>query len=150
MARHLFACLLLLPAAALAADGVPFGQPFVLGVNESVVVGAQVAVGFLEVPADSRCPADVLCFWPGDAEVSLLIRPLGRDPEYFVLHTYDDFGRELDLGAWRFSLLDLAPYPATAAIPIDPATYVVTLKVDLLGPVEVAPCRWGAAKARYR
>ena len=150
MVPHLPAYLLLLPALAAAGDTVPFGQPFSLAVAETTVVGSQLEVAFVGILADSRCPADVLCVWEGDAAAGIMIRPFGRDPEIIVLHTHEAWGRERDLGSWRIVQLGVAPYPASATIPIDPETYVVTLQVDATGPVAGVPTAWGAAKAGYR
>jgi hypothetical protein len=150
VASHLLAFLLLLPMLAVAGDPVPFGQPFSLAVAETSIVGFQLEVAFVEILADSRCPADVLCVWEGDAAAKIMIRPIGRDPEIIDLHTHEAWGRERDLGAWRIMLLEVVPYPESATIPIDPATYVVTLQVDAIGPAAGVPTAWGAAKAGYR
>ena len=149
--RRLLACLLLLPVAASAGAAVPYGEPFTLAVGQAAAVGpGNLLVGFVEVLEDSRCPADVVCFWPGDAAASLLVQPLGADPVFIVLHTYYDFDRQLDIGLWRIILHGVMPYPMSIMTPIDPASYVVTVEVQLLGPVVITPTTWGAAKARYR
>jgi hypothetical protein len=148
---RLLACLVLLPVAASAGATVPYGEPFTLAVDQTECVGSgELQIGFSGILADSRCPADALCFWPGDAAASLLVQPAGADPELIVLHTYVDFARQIDFGIWRVILRGVAPYPTSSTVPIDPESYVVTVEVQLLGPVTFARTAWGAAKARYR
>jgi hypothetical protein len=149
--RCLLACLLLLPVATTAGAAVPYGEPFTLAVEQAESVGTDgLLVGFAGLLEDSRCPADVLCFWPGDAAASLMIQPAGQDPEFIVLHTFADFARQIDIGLWRIILHGVMPYPASIMVPIDPAAYEVTVEVQLLGPVEITRTTWSAAKARYR
>src|SRR5207247_8915659 len=53
---------------AYAADATAeIGQPFSLGVNQTAYIGsADVAVGFINVTEDSRCPSDVVCICEGE------------------------------------------------------------------------------------
>ncbi len=151
MSRCLSAACLLLVLAAPPAAAVPYDLPFVLGVGQSVDVGDEgVRVGFTRVTGESRCPSGVVCFWPGDAEALLWIELPRRLPESFVLHTYYDFTRAMEFGAWRVELVQVAPYPVWNAPPFDPDCYVVTLRVQRTGAVELVPTAWGAVKARYR
>lgn len=51
---------------------VSLGQEFTLVVGQNVVIaGENLAIRFIEVSTDSRCPRDVTCIWAG--EVSCLI-----------------------------------------------------------------------------
>lgn len=80
--------------------------------------GGQLTITFVGPVSDSRCPTDVVCFWPGDAHVSLRLLPRGGEPTVVRLGV---FGAELDtlqalnylvdtLG-YEFSLRSLSPYP---------------------------------------
>ena len=141
----LFLMLLVLPAQA----GLPFGVPFVLGVGESAEIGdAELSVGFDAITSDSRCPGGMWCFWEGDAAADLWLTLPGEAAQDFVLHTYSGFAQMIELGAYVICLRLVTPYPEID-VPIDPATYQVTLVVARAA-VPVTEASWGALKALYR
>jgi len=48
---------------------------FVIQVNQSVEIKSEdITVTFLNVTADSRCPADVMCVWMGQADIELSVQ----------------------------------------------------------------------------
>jgi len=58
-------------SGAPAADG----EPFHLKVGDSAKIeGADLRIGFEDVPSDSRCPRNVQCVWAGEATVVLSVR----------------------------------------------------------------------------
>ncbi len=139
--------LLLLVLSAQA--GQPFGEPFILGVGESTQIGdAELSVGFDAITGDSRCPTGVWCFWEGDAAAGLWLALPGEPAQAFVLHTFADFEQMLELGAYVISLQLVTPYPVVN-VPIDPATYEVTLVVERAA-VPTGERTWGTLKAQYR
>ena len=141
----LFLMILVLPAQA----GQPFGEPFILGVGESAQIGdAELSVGFDAITSDSRCPTGVWCFWPGDAVADLWLTLPGEAAQDFVLHTYYDYDQMIELGAYVISLQLVTPYP-DISVPLDPATYQVTLVVERAS-VPVTEASWGLLKALYR
>ena len=139
--------LLLLVLSAQA--GQPFGEPFILGVGESTQIGdAELSVGFDAITSDSRCPTGVWCFWEGDAAAGLWLALPGEPAQAFVLHTFGGFEQMLELGAYVISLQLVTPYPVVN-VPIDPATYEVTLMVERAA-VPTGERTWGTLKAQYR
>ncbi|MBU0741448.1 hypothetical protein KKG45_08235 [bacterium] len=146
----LFLSTLCLIAAAAAAASVPLGEPFVLGVGESVAVGdGGLVVGFNAILADSRCPVEALCFWEGDAEAQLWADAPVDPPLTFVLHTTLE-PHLITTGHFRIELLWVAPYPTIATVPIDPGTYEVTLVALSTAPTANEPATWSTVKALYR
>ena len=107
--------------------GVPLGQPFRLGVGESASVqGAAFSLGFEQVVEDSRCPADALCVWAGDARLRAWARLDGHPRRDIELHTWQPNPLELD--GVRIEVEALEPFPYSN-VRIDPRGYVVTLVV---------------------
>ena len=48
------------------------GDPFQLQINQTaIIMPDNMSITFLDVPEDSRCPAFVVCVWPGQVTVSL-------------------------------------------------------------------------------
>jgi hypothetical protein len=106
---------------------VPLGQPFRLAVGESVSVrGASFALGFEQVLDDSRCPADALCVWAGDARLSAWARLDGQPRREIELHTLQP--NPLALERFRVEVRALEPFPYSN-VRIDPRGYVVTLLI---------------------
>ena len=51
---------------------VALGEPFPLRINETAnLMSDNLSIKLLDVPEDSRCPAFVVCVWPGQITVSL-------------------------------------------------------------------------------
>ncbi len=122
-----------LPAPDLTEIGQAVSPAdFVLSIGTEVRVDSLLRVGFLDVPADSRCPTSVLCVWAGDGSVALAVG-VGTGPSYPVgLHTTLD-PHAVDMGGYRITLLDLMPYPdQPGSIPLD--AYAVRLRVERQAP----------------
>jgi hypothetical protein len=107
-----------------------------IGHGQAVLIESEnLTVEFRSVISDSRCPADMICFWPGQAEVELwLSRPgglpdravpvlmPGRNPDVYPYLTASALG-------YRIYLLALEPYPRTDR-PLDPGAYIATLRIE--------------------
>jgi hypothetical protein len=61
--------------------------------------------------SDSRCPADVVCVWMGDAAVRISARAGGTSVDR-ELHTGVE-PRSLSIGGYVVTLVGLTPYPGT-------------------------------------
>jgi hypothetical protein len=123
----LVASLLLLLAACdepLTSATAPIDREFVLAPGESSVV-EEITVRFVRIAADSRCPADVVCVWAGDAQVQIVVTSTGQSKEY-ELHTMDK--KPVTHDGYTVNLLKVDPYPSTSK-KIEPEDYRVTLKV---------------------
>lgn len=118
-------------AAACATRAVPVAagldEPFRVSVGgRAVLDGGRLAVDFRGVPADSRCPTDVLCVRAGEATVALRLSGPGLAPADLELLTVP--GRDSgEFGGYRVELLGLSPEPTSAGVP--PDAYVAVLRV---------------------
>src|SRR4029453_14195399 len=96
MASFAMSCLVLIasPAVLVAnphADSAPqvvrLGREFKLKVGRAVTVkGTRLRIRFAAVENDSRCPADVMCVWAGNAAVRLQLGS-GRGSNTVTLNT---------------------------------------------------------------
>jgi hypothetical protein len=106
------------------------GQEFTIKVGQQLKLdGADLALKFVAVPQDSRCPANVNCVWAGDAEVALE-SVHDKCTTALKLHTHQgsSTSNEGKVGAFRVKLVKLDPYPHTER-KISPSDYVATLLV---------------------
>lgn len=105
------------------------GVPFSLLVGETAVLSAS-QLTFRQLREDSRCPANAVCVWAGDAKIEITVARGGGAGESKVLSLTppDNEARVGDLFV-RFLRLD--PYPGT----YDPSTlrpYVAELEIRKL------------------
>jgi len=82
----------------------------------TIAVGTEVstrdrglAVTFVRQVSESRCPANVVCVWQGDAAVRLKAVSRNGTVEA-TLHTELE-PKTLEVGGYRISVLDVQPYP---------------------------------------
>lgn len=124
-------CLLAVTACdekAPTGPTVPLNQQFTLAPGAAAVVdGGDVAVQFVRVSGDSRCPADVVCVQGGDALVHIRVLDDGRTSEY-ELHTGDSRRAAAVHRDLQIELVQLQPYPFSSRT-IDPSDYRATLVV---------------------
>ena len=126
-AVSLISCLVLVAGCRGSPTGptVPLNSEFVLAPGRAALIdGASMTIKFNGVTGDSRCPADAVCVWGGDAIVNLTVTANGgsRDHE---LHTGDM--RPVQHDDVTIALVQLAPYPFSSS-PIQPSDYRATLK----------------------
>lgn len=105
-------------AAVEPEDGtpVPQGSPavvadtvhLVLG-GERKVDGGRLSLRLLERVSDSRCPADAICVWRGEARVRIegQVGALTREAELRVANEADS----LRVAGYRIVVAELHPYP---------------------------------------
>jgi hypothetical protein len=123
-------CLLIATACAEkspVAPTVPLNQRFTLAPGQSVQVESAFQLEFVGVPGDSRCPADVVCIWAGDAVVQ--VRVIDASQANYELHTGDATRSAAVHGQARIELLELQPYPFSSRT-IAPEDYRATLTVQ--------------------
>ncbi|HWK90164.1 MAG TPA: hypothetical protein VNP72_09220 [Longimicrobium sp.] len=95
-------------------------------VNASRTVdGGELAISFVRVTADSRCPRDVQCVTAGDAAVALLLQARGPASLSVELHTNQE-PRSVRYGEYAVELLGLEPVPEQGRTPTN---YVAVLRV---------------------
>jgi hypothetical protein len=130
--RRVLLCFCLLSATGCdektpVGPTVPLNQQFTLAPGEAAVVGdTGVSVQFVRVTGDSRCPADAVCIWGGDAiaHVRVLQSGVVTDGE---LHTGDSSRASVTHGGVRIALVQLQPYPFSSRT-IEPGDYRATLE----------------------
>ena len=128
MSRLIFVICLLVVTACQRESPVsptPIDRRVVLAPGEAAPIASGLALRFLRVDGDSRCPADALCVLGGDAVVRIEIVADGQTAER-ELHTGNN--QPVTYGGLRIELLQLAPYPFSAR-PIEPGEYRATLLV---------------------
>jgi hypothetical protein len=106
----------------------PLNEQFTLGLGDAAPVqGTGIAVLFVQVTNDSRCPADALCIQGGDAIVHVRIFENSGTTDY-ELHTGDARQSVAVHRDFTIELVRLEPYPFSSR-PIDPSDYRATLLV---------------------
>ena len=101
--------------------------PFEVLVGDSVklVNGAEISILNVE---DSRCPADVLCIWQGEAKISVNVIKDSEDLGNFVLSTLEE-KKTQRFDSFSINLVDVQPYPYSNK-ETKISDYVVTLLVS--------------------
>lgn len=118
-------------ASAAAAQHHPAPQgtgdgrfaPVVLGVGDEYGLPEGSVLEFVDLLDDSRCPADAMCVWQGQA----LLRFRYDGEAFLVTFTGPDHA-PIDLGRYSLQVLDVQPYPLASA-PHDPADTRVTVRL---------------------
>jgi len=104
------------------SQDVPLGQEFTLKPGESAAIQSTgLQVSFREVVDDSRCPADVVCVWAGDAVVALEVGSA-------AVELRSNSAPETSVGAYRIRLERVEPYRYSDRA-IAPGDYRAVLKV---------------------
>ncbi|HEV8404318.1 MAG TPA: hypothetical protein VGQ13_00260 [Nitrososphaera sp.] len=127
------------PDAYAAEAKAEMGQPFSLALNQTASMeSADIAVRFVDVTEDSRCPSDVVCIWEG--RVSILVDLMqissGSGIAQFTLSLGGGQVSTGSFGNYSIRLLDVQPYPVSTK-EISPSDYVATLVVDSSGGGQV-------------
>jgi hypothetical protein len=122
-------CLLLATACdekSPTGPTVPLNERFMLAPGGTAVVAdTGLAVQFIRVSGDSRCPADAVCIQGGDALVHVRAFEGGASSDY-DLHTGDSSRAAVTHGGIRIALVELQPYPFSSRT-IAPEEYRATL-----------------------
>lgn len=91
-----------------------FGDTVRIDVRESAAWDAgRFVVAFDTVEADSRCPADAMCVWQGDAAARFRLTVEGRRAGA-TLHTATE-PRQVEHAGYVFRLVNVEPYPGSYA-----------------------------------
>ena len=99
-----------------------------VGSTAALASGA-VALTFVRVASDSRCPTGATCVWEGDAEVEFRLQRRGRVAQLMTLHTNPRFMQTASVDGVTVILEGLIPRPETDR-PVAPDNYVATLRVE--------------------
>jgi hypothetical protein len=127
--------LVLLPLLAGCLDSptapreVSLGQEFELAPGQAASLDGGLTVRLEQVLSDSRCPADALCVWAGDAVVRVVVTRSGRPSSTAELHTAAGFDRTTSYDGLEVSLVKVLPYPVSSGT-IAAKDYRATLLVS--------------------
>lgn len=120
------------PPSPEAAQPLPPSRMAILGQEVALmpgqmttVRGEPLAISFLRVPEDSRCPQGVQCVRAGEAKVELMLTIQDR-VENGILSTAAE-PRSVALGPYVVHLVRLDPLPTTSG---PPSRYTATLRVE--------------------
>jgi hypothetical protein len=102
---------------------------FILQVNQSAQIESEdITITFLSVTADSRCPADVMCVWMGQAEIEVLAQKGDEESIMSLSIGGESTPEESIFDMYLIQLIELAPYPYSTVV-INPDEYAATLKI---------------------
>lgn len=125
--RYLVLSLFAVALAACGRDGsaAVLDEPLQLAPGQSAIFKAEkLEVTFVDVASDSRCAADMTCFWQGAVVVRLKIRSSGKDTQHEVMESHT-----VAVDGYTVTLLQALPARGPEAHRIAPADYRATLKV---------------------
>jgi hypothetical protein len=105
-------------------------QPFEARVElgDEIVVDGIFRIGFDDLTEDSRCPADVVCVWQGNAAVILGLT-LGSGPTVPATVNTGVEPHSAVHGSYRVNLVGVMPAPVSTS-PIDRDDYQAILRVE--------------------
>ena len=110
-----------------AASKVVPGEEFSLQYGQAALVqGTNLTIKFADVGSDSRCPADVICIWAGNADVRLEISGL-ESPVSVVVNTTVE-PSSIVVAGYEIMLKRLDPYPVSTQL-IQKKDYIATLQI---------------------
>jgi hypothetical protein len=103
-------------------------QEFTLAPGQtSTLENTSVRVQFMRVTGDSRCPADAICVWGGDALVH--VRVVDNSSADYELHTGDQSRAAITHAGIRLELVQLQPHPFSGRT-IPPDEYRATFNAS--------------------
>lgn len=115
-------------ASGLSQTQTPIsGVPFNVEVGSHVLIQNGVEINVLDIE-DSRCPADVLCVWQGEAKISINVIKDSQDLGNFVLSTLEEKSTQR-FDSFTIKLVEVQPYPYSNK-EIMLSDYVITLVVS--------------------
>ena len=109
------------------------GEPFQLRINQTaIIMPNNMSIRLLDVPEDSRCPAFVVCVWPGQVTVSLKVKE-SSFPEVLnlTLGLSPSNSSSANVDSHILELSQVEPHPMRDK-QILISDYLVTLKIKIL------------------
>ena len=112
-------------------------EPFEINVGNSLVTPDGTLITILSIE-DSRCPADVLCVWQGEAKVLINVKKDSQDLGNFTLTS--TAGKETQsFDGYSIKLVEVQPYPFSNKVTLQSdyvVTFTVSEKSSLLSPLQ--------------
>lgn len=112
-----------------APETVQLDSPFQLPLAGTATLPNQQTLTFARVEQDSRCPSDVTCVWPGQAEVIVMLSQPGQPAQELSLiqRPGDESTAARSVSGLTVKLMDLTPYPTIGLS--SPVDYTATLLI---------------------
>jgi hypothetical protein len=105
------------------------GQEFSLQYKNTIYNETEdLSIKFTEIE-ESRCPADVKCFWAGNAKITFEVT-VKENSFDIILNTYPEFDQSTEVDGYRISLNEVAPYPQSSDNPPAKKEYFGKLVVE--------------------
>jgi hypothetical protein len=115
------------PAPASKTQSSSFVDTLSIALGQSATVdGGRLEVRFDARVSDSRCPANAVCVWQGDANARILTRVAGGAPVKSELHTALE-PKKVAVDRYTISMIGMTPYPGTGR---DSETPVLIVRVS--------------------
>jgi len=84
-----------------------------IGLGQSATFdGGRLEIRFEARVGDSRCPANVVCFWQGDAHAKIVTRVAGGAAVTSSLHSTLE-PRKVTVDRYTISMVGMTPFPGT-------------------------------------
>jgi hypothetical protein len=94
-------------------DSFSINDTIELGYHEcNLNTESQTYICLESVLNDSRCPTGAECIWAGDAQVRFKLVKADKEPVFFNLNTTRTFTNDTIINGYKFTLLNLSPYPS--------------------------------------
>ena len=101
------------PAPASKTQSTSLLDTLSIGLGQSVTVdGGRLEVRFDARVSDSRCPANAVCVWQGDAQARIVTRVAGGASVTSSLHTALE-PKKVVVDRYTISMIGMTPYPGT-------------------------------------
>lgn len=112
---------------------IQLNETFVLNYGETKLLDSseQFSITFSDLLDDSRCPANVVCFWAGQARVKIEINENFEilDSELVSGEILDTQTSKVNIGHYSIELLKVIPYPEKVESQTDKSDYSIQLVI---------------------
>ncbi|MCI0652979.1 MAG: hypothetical protein L0Y39_00665 [Methylococcaceae bacterium] len=129
--KHIFVIMAFfcLSAASAGPADVLIDKEFSLGIGQIARFGkARLVIQFKAVLEDSRCPANVVCVWAGNAKVEFEILDADGQNKTVILNTEEE-PKATTLKGHKLTLILLNP-PRIDGVSISPGDYSLMLRIE--------------------
>jgi hypothetical protein len=144
--RILSSLLLLLLTACQAATPQPMtatsDTEFILSVGQTAsITDANIAITFISVSSDERCPSEIECAASGPVTIHLSIQDQDGVVSQEILQTFTDYKglaptmefegmkSSVSVDNFQIRIIGVLPYPKDRSSSIKDSEYILTLKV---------------------
>jgi hypothetical protein len=105
------------PPTNAPTEQIVLGAPFQLKIGQTARLGDALAIAFIAVTSDTRCPINALCVRAGEAEIVVAVTLDGQEhgPSTLTLHAGNQSSVDsvVQVEAYRLTFVALEPYPGT-------------------------------------